>query len=150
MAKTTRFSVAKTQKSYSADGVDIMRSTVKIETEQWATTAYGNSTNTSQLKPTRDIRALRCFNSLLRIRINVNSYHCRTSELDAVNVILASLVTSCNYSEQTSPDVAIACNTLLQVNEVQAGWTFNKEYRVPLTLIARMKLRSQRTCYRLI
>ena len=57
-------------------------------------------------------------------------------ELQAVNQILASVgqapVTSL---EQTNPDVAIAYDTLQQVNrEVQAeGWTFNREYRYPLT-----------------
>ena len=36
MATTTRYSVAKTQKSYSAEGVNaILGSTVKSETEQW-------------------------------------------------------------------------------------------------------------------
>ena len=36
MATTTRFSVAKTQKSYSADGVAAVKgSTVKSETEDW-------------------------------------------------------------------------------------------------------------------
>ena len=57
-------------------------------------------------------------------------------ELDAVNVILASVGQApVTTLEQTNPDVAIAYNTLLQVNrEVQAeGWTFNREYRVPLT-----------------
>ena len=36
MATTTRFSVAKTQKSYDAAGVGaVLGSTVKSETEQW-------------------------------------------------------------------------------------------------------------------
>ena len=53
-----------------------------------------------------------------------------TKELPAINQILSS----CGQApvttlDQTNPDVAIAYDTLLQVNrEVQAeGWTFNKE-----------------------
>ena len=53
MATTTRFSVAKTKRSYSNDGVDAIKgSTVKSETEQWNTEAYPPSTSTTQLKPT--------------------------------------------------------------------------------------------------
>ena len=54
MATTTRFSVAKTQKSYSPSGVDaVLGSTVKSETEQWTGgLAYPPSTSTTQLKPT--------------------------------------------------------------------------------------------------
>ena len=54
MATTTRFSVAKTQKSYSADGVGAVKgSTVKSETEQWeGGLAYPPSGNTTRLKPT--------------------------------------------------------------------------------------------------
>ena len=53
MPTTTRFSVAKTQRSYDPDGVaKVKGSTAKSETEQWATTAYGNSKSTTQLKPT--------------------------------------------------------------------------------------------------
>ena len=53
MATTTRFSVAKTQKSYSPLGVAaVLGSTVKSETEQWNTNAYPPSANTSQLTPT--------------------------------------------------------------------------------------------------
>ena len=57
-------------------------------------------------------------------------------ELQAVNQILASVGQApVTTLEQTNPDVAIAYNTLQQVSrEVQAeGWTFNKEYRYPLT-----------------
>ena len=56
-----------------------------------------------------------------------------TKELPAINQILSS----CGQApvttlDTTNPDVAIAYDTLLQVNkEVQAeGWTFNKEYHV--------------------
>ena len=54
MATTTRFSVAKTQKSYSPDGLAAVKgSTVKSETEQWdGGLAYPPSKNTTQLKPT--------------------------------------------------------------------------------------------------
>jgi hypothetical protein len=54
MATTTRFSVAKTQKSYSPLGVAaVLGSTVKSETEQWTGgLAYPPSTNTTQLTPT--------------------------------------------------------------------------------------------------
>ena len=53
MPTTTRYSVAKTQRSYSADGVAAVKgSTVKSETEQWATGPYGNSESTTQLTPT--------------------------------------------------------------------------------------------------
>ena len=53
MPTTTRYSVAKTQKSYSADGVAAVKgSTVTSETEQWNTEAYPPSTSTTQLKPT--------------------------------------------------------------------------------------------------
>ena len=57
MATTTRFSVAKTQKSYDAAGVGaVLGSTVKSETEQWNTEAYPPSSSTTQLKPTIDTR----------------------------------------------------------------------------------------------
>ena len=53
MATTTRYSVAKTQKSYSPLGVAaVLGSTVKSETEQWNTNAYPPSGNTAQLTPT--------------------------------------------------------------------------------------------------
>ena len=59
-----------------------------------------------------------------------------TKELPAINQILSS----CGQApvttlDTTNPDVAIAYDTLLQVNkEVQAeGWTFNKEYHVEFT-----------------
>ena len=54
MATTTRFSVAKTQKSYSPLGVAVvLGSTVKSETEQWTGgLAYPPSKNTTQLTPT--------------------------------------------------------------------------------------------------
>ena len=57
-------------------------------------------------------------------------------ELQAVNQILASVGQApVTTLEQTNPDVAIAYSTLQQVSrEVQAeGWTFNREYRYPLT-----------------
>jgi len=57
-------------------------------------------------------------------------------ELQAVNQILASVGQApVTTLEQTNPDVAIAYDTLQQVTrEVQAeGWTFNREYRYPLT-----------------
>ena len=54
MATTTRFSVAKTEKSYSPLGLAAVKgSTVKSETEQWsAGLAYPPSKSTSQLAPT--------------------------------------------------------------------------------------------------
>ena len=59
-----------------------------------------------------------------------------TQELPAINQILSS----CGQApvttlDQTNPDVAIAYDTLLQVNrEVQAeGWTFNTEYHYDMT-----------------
>ena len=53
MATTTRYSVAKTQKSYSAEGVNaILGSTVKSETEQWNTNAYPPSEDTPRVPPT--------------------------------------------------------------------------------------------------
>ena len=53
MPTTTRYSVAKTEKSYSPLGVNaIVGSTVKSETEQWNTTAYPPSANTPQVPPT--------------------------------------------------------------------------------------------------
>ena len=53
MAKTTRFSVAKTNNSYSASGVNAIEgSTVQSETEQWTGgVAYPPSKSTTQLKP---------------------------------------------------------------------------------------------------
>lgn len=54
MATTTRFSVAKTQRSYSPDGVAATKgSTVKSQTEQWTGgLAYPPATSTTQLEPT--------------------------------------------------------------------------------------------------
>lgn len=54
MATTTRFSVAKTQKSYSPEGVAAVQgSTVKSQTEQWnGGLAYPPSKSTTQLAPT--------------------------------------------------------------------------------------------------
>jgi hypothetical protein len=54
MATTTRYSVAKTQKSYSPEGLAaIQGSTVKSETEQWTGgVAYPPSANTSRVPPT--------------------------------------------------------------------------------------------------
>ena len=59
-----------------------------------------------------------------------------TKELPAINQILSS----CGQApvttlDTTNPDVAIAYDTLLQVNrEVQAeGWTFNREYHYEMT-----------------
>ena len=54
MATPTRYSVAKTQKSYSPEGVAaIQGSTVKSETEQWTGgVAYPPSANTSRVPPT--------------------------------------------------------------------------------------------------
>ena len=55
MATVTRFSVAKTQKSYDAAGVDaVLGSTVKSETEDWnGGVAYppAKSTTPSELLP---------------------------------------------------------------------------------------------------
>ena len=54
MATTTRYSVAKTMKSYSSTGLAaIQGSTVKSETEQWkGGAAYPPSANTAQVPPT--------------------------------------------------------------------------------------------------
>ena len=54
MATTTRYSVAKTTKSYSPEGLAAVKgSTVKSETEQWdGGLAYPPSKSTTQLKPT--------------------------------------------------------------------------------------------------
>ena len=54
MATTTRYSVAKTEKSYSPLGVAaVLGSTVKSETEQWdGGLAYPPSKSTSRLNPT--------------------------------------------------------------------------------------------------
>ena len=53
MATTTRYSVAKTIRSYSNDGVAAIKgSTVNSQTEQWNTNAYPPSKSTTQLKPT--------------------------------------------------------------------------------------------------
>lgn len=61
MATTTRYSVAKTQRSYSPLGVNaVLGSTVKSETEQWlGGIAYGSpeaaspeSSDTARLTPT--------------------------------------------------------------------------------------------------
>ena len=54
MATTTRFSVAKTQRSYDPTGLAAVKgSTVKSETEQWeGGLAYPPSTSTTRLKPT--------------------------------------------------------------------------------------------------
>ena len=54
MATTTRFSVAKTQRSYDPAGVGaVLGSTVKSETEQWSGgLAYPPSQSTTQLAPT--------------------------------------------------------------------------------------------------
>jgi hypothetical protein len=54
MATTTRFSVAKTERSYSPDGLAAVKgSTVKSETEQWTGgLAYPDSKSTTQLAPT--------------------------------------------------------------------------------------------------
>ena len=53
MATTTRFSVAKTTKSYDAAGVGaVLGSTVKSETEQWTGgLAYPPAASTTQLLP---------------------------------------------------------------------------------------------------
>ena len=54
MATVTRYSVAKTQKSYSASGVGaVLGSTVKSETEDWnGNVAYPPAKSTSRLTPT--------------------------------------------------------------------------------------------------
>jgi len=54
MATTTRYSVAKTIRSYSNDGVAAIKgSTVNSQTEQWTGgVAYPPSKSTTQLKPT--------------------------------------------------------------------------------------------------
>jgi len=54
MPTTTRFSVAKTARSYDPDGVNAVKgSTVKSETEQWTGgLAYPPSASTTQLPPT--------------------------------------------------------------------------------------------------
>ena len=54
MPTTTRFSVAKTQRSYDPAGLAaVLGSTVKSETEQWSGgVAYPASKSTTQLKPT--------------------------------------------------------------------------------------------------
>ena len=54
MATTTRYSVAKTEKSYSPEGLAVVKgSTVKSETEQWTGgLAYPPSKSTPQLTPT--------------------------------------------------------------------------------------------------
>ena len=54
MATTTRYSVAKTEKSYSPEGLAAVQgSTVKSETEQWTGgLAYPPSKSTTQLEPT--------------------------------------------------------------------------------------------------
>ena len=53
MPTTTRFSVAKTQRSYDPAGLAAVKgSTVKSETEQWNTNAYPPSASTTQLLPT--------------------------------------------------------------------------------------------------
>ena len=58
MPTTTRYSVAKTAKSYDPDGVNAVKgSGVKSETEQWkGGVAYGDSVggsvSTDQLEPT--------------------------------------------------------------------------------------------------
>lgn len=61
-----------------------------------------------------------------------------TSELDAINVMLATLgeapINTLESEEGISPDVAIAKNTLEEINrEVQArGWSFNTEEKIKL------------------
>ena len=55
MATVTRFSVAKTQKSYDPAGLAVVKgSTVYSETEAWKAGTYAgaNATATTQLKPT--------------------------------------------------------------------------------------------------
>lgn len=54
MPTTTRYSVAKTQKSYSPEGTTaILGSTVKSETEQWSGgVAYPPSQDTPRVPPT--------------------------------------------------------------------------------------------------
>ena len=59
-----------------------------------------------------------------------------TKELPAVNQILASVGQApVTTLDQTNPDVAIAYDTLLEVNkEVQGeGWTFNQEFEYEIT-----------------
>lgn len=54
MPTVTRFSVAKTQRSYDPAGLAAVKgSTVKSETEQWSGgVAYPPATSTTQLPPT--------------------------------------------------------------------------------------------------
>ena len=54
MATVTRYSVAKTAKSYDAAGVGAVKgSTVKSETEDWnGNVAYPPAKSTTQLQPT--------------------------------------------------------------------------------------------------
>ena len=54
MPTTTRYSVAKTQKSYDAQGLAAIKgSTVKSETEQWTGgVAYPPSQDTARVPPT--------------------------------------------------------------------------------------------------
>ena len=54
MATTTRFSVAKTQKSYDPAGLAAIKgSTVKSETDQWTGgVAYPPSADTARVPPT--------------------------------------------------------------------------------------------------
>ena len=53
MAAITRYSVAKTTKSYDAAGVNaVLGSTVTSTTEAWNTTAYPPAGSTSRLAPT--------------------------------------------------------------------------------------------------
>ena len=53
MPTTIRYSVAKTIKSYSNEGVAAIKgSTVTSNTEQWNTNAYPPSESTTQLAPT--------------------------------------------------------------------------------------------------
>ena len=54
MPTTTRFSVAKTQRSYDPAGLAVVKgSTVKSETEQWTGgLPYPPSASTTQLAPT--------------------------------------------------------------------------------------------------
>ena len=59
-----------------------------------------------------------------------------TEELPAINQILSSVGQApVSTLDQTNPDVAIAYNTLLEVNkEVQGeGWAFNTEFEYPIT-----------------
>jgi hypothetical protein len=61
-------------------------------------------------------------------------------ELSAINQILSSIGQApvSNVTDRTNPDVAVALNTLTEVNtEVQAeGWAFNTEYEWPLTTLS--------------